>query len=52
MAFRPLQDFPTSFGNLQDDMNRLFAASKFGRPCTRIQAEAERVNLFAECQKS
>jgi SAM-dependent methyltransferase len=32
----------------EEDMNRLFAASRFGAPCTRIQYEAERINLFAE----
>jgi hypothetical protein len=35
----------------EDDMHRLFAASKFGRPCTKIRFEAEKVNLFAECVK-
>jgi SAM-dependent methyltransferase len=35
----------------EEDMNRIFAASKFASPCTRIQYEAERVNLFAECVK-
>ena len=35
----------------EEDMNRIFAASKFAAPCTRIQYEAERVNLFAECVK-
>ena len=29
------------------DMNRLFAASKFGRPCDEIRYEAQRINLFA-----
>ncbi len=29
------------------DMNRLFQASKFGRPCDEIRFEAERINLFA-----
>ena len=33
----------------EEDMNRIYAASQFGRPCTRIQCEAEGVNLFAEC---
>ncbi|NLF69191.1 MAG: cyclic nucleotide-binding domain-containing protein [Candidatus Anammoximicrobium sp.] len=36
----------------EDEMHRLFAASKFGRPCTRLQFEAEGVNLFAECVKA
>jgi extracellular factor (EF) 3-hydroxypalmitic acid methyl ester biosynthesis protein len=35
----------------EEDMNRLFEASAFKRPCTRIQFEAEGVNLFAECVK-
>lgn len=30
------------------DMNRLFAASRFGAPCSRILFEDEHVNLFAE----
>lgn len=29
------------------DMNRLFAASKFGRPCAEIRFEPKKVNLFA-----
>ena len=36
----------------EDDMNRLFAASAFGRSCTRILYEEQRINLFAECVKS
>jgi extracellular factor (EF) 3-hydroxypalmitic acid methyl ester biosynthesis protein len=36
----------------EEDMNRLFINSPFGRPCTRIQYEAQGVNLFAECVKS
>jgi CRP-like cAMP-binding protein len=35
----------------EDDMNRLFAKSAFGRPCTRIQTEPEGINLFAECAR-
>lgn len=35
----------------EDDMHRLFAASKFRRPCTKVRFEAEGVNLFAECVK-
>jgi len=35
----------------EDDMNRLFKASKFDRPCDEIRFEAERVNLFAICDK-
>lgn len=29
------------------DMNRLFQASRFGRPCEEIRYEAQRINLFA-----
>jgi hypothetical protein len=36
----------------EDDLHRLFAASAFGRPCTRIRFEAEGVNMFAECVKA
>ena len=36
----------------EDDMHRLFSASKFGRPCTNIWYEGERINLFAECVKA
>lgn len=35
----------------EEDMNRLFAASRFGRDCTRILYEPQRINLFAECVK-
>lgn len=35
----------------EDDMHRLFEASKFGRPCTSIRFESSGVNLFAECVK-
>lgn len=35
----------------EEDVDRIFAASKFGRVCTRIQTEDEGINLFAECQK-
>lgn len=35
----------------EEDMNRLYAASKFGRGCTRIRFEKEGVNMFAECIK-
>ena len=34
------------------DMDRLFAASKFGKTCTRIRFEDQGVNLFAECVKA
>ncbi len=33
------------------DMDRLFRASRFGKPCTRILWEDQRVNLFAECAR-
>jgi len=33
----------------EDDMNRLFKASSFARPCTDIRFEQAGVNLFAEC---
>ena len=36
----------------EEDMNRLYAASRFGSPCTNIRFEEEGVNLFAECRKS
>jgi hypothetical protein len=36
----------------EEDMNRLFEASLFGQPCSRILFENERINLFAECYKS
>ncbi|MCP4351074.1 MAG: cyclic nucleotide-binding domain-containing protein [Desulfobacterales bacterium] len=35
----------------EDDMNRLFNASKFQSPCTDILFEKERINLFAKCIK-
>jgi hypothetical protein len=35
----------------EEEMDRLFAASVFGRSCTRIQFESEGVILFAECIK-
>jgi hypothetical protein len=33
------------------DMDRLYAASAFGRGCTNIRFENEGVNMFAECVK-
>ncbi len=33
----------------EDDMNRLYESSSFGRPCTNIRFEPEGLNLFAEC---
>jgi SAM-dependent methyltransferase len=35
-----------------EQMNRLFQASAFRRPCTRILYEPQGVNLFAECIKA
>lgn len=36
----------------EEDMNRLFAASKFQRGCTQIRFEPAGVNLFAMCEKT
>jgi SAM-dependent methyltransferase len=36
----------------EDDLHNLFAASAFGRPCTRIRFEPLGVNMFAECVKA
>lgn len=36
----------------EEDMHRLYLASRFGKPATRIEFEAQGINLFAECQKS
>jgi len=36
----------------EEDMNRLFQASKFGRPCTDIRFEAQGINMFASCEKT
>ncbi|WP_290648699.1 cyclic nucleotide-binding domain-containing protein [Aquisalimonas sp.] len=33
----------------EDDVNRLYAHSAFGRPSTNIRFENEGINLFAEC---
>ena len=35
----------------EEDMNRLFRSSLFGKPCTRIQFESLGINLFAECRR-
>lgn len=35
----------------EEDMNRLYSASKFVKPCTKIRFEGERIYLFAECIK-
>jgi|SRR5581483_3965055 len=34
------------------DMSRLFQASKFARPASRVLFEAEGIDLFAECRKA
>lgn len=34
------------------DMDRLFQSSKFGRKCTRVLFEPEKINLFAECVRA
>lgn len=36
----------------EEDMDRLYQASAFARPCTRIRFEEQGINLFAECIKS
>jgi len=36
----------------EEDMHRLFKTSKFGRSCTEIRYERERINLFACCTKA
>jgi hypothetical protein len=36
----------------EDDLNRLYRSSKFGRPSTRVLFEAQGINLFAECFKT
>jgi len=35
----------------EDDMNRLFTNSAFGRPCTHIEFENEGINLISQCVK-
>ena len=35
----------------EEDMDRLFLQSAFGRACTKIRFEREGVNLFAQCVK-
>jgi CRP-like cAMP-binding protein/SAM-dependent methyltransferase len=35
----------------EDDMNRIFRASRFGRNCSEIFYEQQRVNLFACCER-
>ena len=35
----------------EEDMDRLFRASKFEKPCSNIVFENEKINLFAECQR-
>ena len=36
----------------EEDMDRLFQASRFGRSCSNIRFEPEGINLFAECIKA
>ena len=36
----------------EPDMNRLFTASAFGRECSRVLFEEQRINLFAECERA
>ena len=36
----------------EEDMNRLYPASRFGRPCTALRFEQEGINLFATCVKA
>jgi hypothetical protein len=36
----------------EEDMNRLYRQSAFGKPCTRVLFEEQRINLFAECVKN
>jgi hypothetical protein len=36
----------------EEDMNRLFSASRFGRPCTAIRFEETGINLFAKCVRA
>lgn len=36
----------------EEDMNRLYSASRFASPCSRILYEEQRINLFAECEKA
>lgn len=35
----------------EDDMNRIFEKSVFGRGCTEILFEPQGINLFACCQR-
>jgi extracellular factor (EF) 3-hydroxypalmitic acid methyl ester biosynthesis protein len=35
----------------EEDMDRLYRQSHFGRPCTRVRFEDQQINLFAECIK-
>ena len=35
----------------EDDMDRLFEASRFRRRCSKVRFEPEGINLFAECVK-
>ena len=35
----------------EEDFDRLFTASAFGKPCTRVQFEEQGLNMFAECAR-
>jgi len=35
----------------EDDMNRLFKNSAFGRPCTQVEFDSEGIDLISECIK-
>jgi hypothetical protein len=35
----------------EEDLDRLYKASAFGRGCTRVVFEEQGINLFAECVK-
>ena len=36
----------------EEDMNRLFLASRFKRPATAFRYEDQQINLFASCVRS
>jgi len=44
-------DWPLRYRS-EEDMHRLFRASRFGRRCTEIRFEAEGINLFAACVRA
>jgi hypothetical protein len=35
----------------ENDMNRIFASSRFNAPCSEILYESEGINMFACCEK-